>query len=91
MAQFKPFDEKCILVFEKHYVKDKGKPVLNEDGSQRYTVDQFGKVQSSNIEGIKKGDLVIAAPRGGMPIYSEETKKQVVTIFEREDVYAIKI
>lgn len=87
---FKPFDEKCIVIFTKNYVKEKGKPVLGEDGKPLYSLDQFAKVQSSNIDGIKKGDIIIPAMRGGMPIYSEETKKTVTTIFERNDIYAIK-
>lgn len=86
---FKPFGAKCIVVFEKKYLKEKGKPVLNEDGSKRYVLDQFATVRSSNIDGIKKGDVIIPAMRGGMPIYSEETKDKAVSIFEEDDIYGI--
>lgn len=83
----KPFDEKCIVLLNKVYLKEKGKPVLDENGEARYDLEQEGKVLSSNIEGIKKGMKVIAAFRGGMPIRKAENKNSVTVIFERQDIY----
>lgn len=83
----KPFGDKCIVRIKKIYLKDKGKPVLDENGEARYDLEQEGKVISSNIEGIKKGMTVIAAFRGGMPVRRLEDKKTVTVIFESDDVY----
>ena len=85
----KPYLNKCIVQIEKEYKKEKGKPVILEDGSQAYDLSQEGKVISSNIEGIKKGDIVITNYRGGMPVQKLENKKSVTVIFEEDDVYGI--
>jgi len=85
----KPFGRKCIVVIDKEYKKEKGKPILNEDGSQAYDIAQVGKVIASGIEGVKKGDKVITNYRGGMPVQKLENKKSLTVIFEEDDVYAI--
>ena len=86
----KPFGNRCIVQIQKEYLKDKGKPVLHEDGTPRYDLEQSGKVTSSNIEGIKKGMVVIADFRGGMPVRKEETSKSVTVIFEADEINAIE-
>lgn len=84
----KPFGNKCILQIAKVYQKENGKPVINEDGTQRYDLEQEGRVLSSNIEGVKKGMKVLAAFRAGMPITRLENKNSVTVIFEESDIYA---
>jgi hypothetical protein len=85
----KPYGERCIVLIEKNYLKEKGKPVLLEDGSQKYDLPQEGKVLSSNIEGINKGMIVVANYRGGMPHIKSENKKSVTVIFDADDIHAI--
>jgi hypothetical protein len=85
-----PFGKKCIVRFEKVYRKEKGKAVADASGVPVYDIDQSGKVLSSGIDGIKKGMVVVAAFRGGMPVQKLEDKKSVTVIFEESDVYAIE-
>lgn len=85
----KPFGNKVIVVIDKEYKKEKGKQIMNEDGLPAYDLNQEGKVKSSGIAEISKGDKIIANYRGGMPIRNLENKKSVTIIFEEEDIYAI--
>jgi hypothetical protein len=75
----------------KRYISEKGKPVLNEDGTPRYIIDQPAKVLSSNIPEIKKGMTVYPIIRGGVPIYHLEDKKKQVVVIDNEDIYAVEI
>jgi hypothetical protein len=85
----KPFGQRCIVIIEKNYIKEKGKQVLLDDGYLKYDLPQEGKVISSNLEGIKKGMTVIANYRGGMPVIKLENKKLVTVIFDADDIYAV--
>jgi hypothetical protein len=85
-----PFGLKCIVRFEKVFRKENGKVVLDDNKNPIYDIDQFGKVLSSGIPGIKKGMTIIAAFRGGMPVQKLEDKKSVTVIFEESDVYGIE-
>jgi hypothetical protein len=86
----KPYGNKCIVLVEKEYKKEKGKPVLAEDGTPIYDLAQVGKVLVSNIDGIKKGSKVITNYRGGMPVQKLENKNSLTVIFEADDIYAIE-
>ena len=77
------------MKIEKEYIKEKGKQVLNENGTPRYELDQIGRVIESNIEGVKKGMRIVTDFRGGMPYRAAEDKKSVTVIFDEEDVHAI--
>lgn len=85
----KTIGEKAIVLIEKEYLKEKGKPVLNEDGTHRYEIGQEGKVLVSSIEGVKKGDRVICDFRGGFSIMKAENKKSVTVIFDKEEIHAV--
>ena len=84
----KPFGDRCIVQIDKQYIKEKGKPVLI-DGIPKYEIGQEGKVLSSNLDGIKKGMIVVCNYRGGMPHIKSENKKSVVVIFDADDIYGI--
>lgn len=86
----KPFLERCIVKVDKNYIKEKGKQVLDDQGGAVYEPEQIAKVMSSNIKGIKKGDKVVPLLRGGVPITSEETKKYLVVVLDKEEIYAVK-
>ena len=85
----KPFGERCVVLINKNYIKEKGKPVLMDDGNPKYDIPQEGKVLASGIDGISKGMTVITNYRGGMPVIKSENKKSVTIIFDQDDIYAI--
>lgn len=85
----RPIGEKAIVLIEKEYIKEKGKQIMNEDGSPRYEIGQEGKVLSSNIDGVKKGDKVICDFRGGFSIMKSENKKGVTVIFDKDEIHAV--
>jgi hypothetical protein len=85
---FKPLGNRAILKITKNYLMDGKKPILDEQGNPVYEQEQIATVMSSNITELKKGDKVIPIIRGGVPVYSEETKKYVVVIIDGEDIYA---
>ena len=88
---FKPLGSRCIVKINKRYLVDeKNKPVLDEHGNQHFEQEQECTVIESNIEGLKKGAVVIPIIRGGVPILKEETKKYAVYIIDFEDIYGIK-
>ena len=84
----KPLGNRAILKITKNYLMDKKKPLLDEGGNPVYEQEQIATVISSNIPELKKGDKVIPIIRGGVPIYSQETKKYVVVVIDQEDIYA---
>ena len=83
-----PYGNKCVVLIEKQYLKEKGKPILTDTGEPKYEIGQEGKVLSSNLDGIKKGMTIICNYRGGMPVIKAENKKSITVIFEADDVYA---
>jgi hypothetical protein len=85
----KPYGPRAIVLIEKEYLKEKGKPILNDDGTPRYEIGQSGRVLSSNLEGIKKGMKVVCDFRGGFSVRKAENKKSVTVIFEKEEINAI--
>ena len=86
----KAHGQRCLLQIDKVYLKEKGKPVLDEEGTPRYTLDQRAKVIQSNVEGIKKGQTCYPIIRGGVPITHLEDKKKYVISIDSEDIYAIE-
>ena len=64
----KPQGNRAVLQLTKNYIFENKKPVMDEDGNQRYIIDQPAKVLSSNIPDIKKGMTVYPIIRGGVPI-----------------------
>lgn len=87
----KPNGNRAVLQLTKKYLSEKGKPILNEDGSPRYVIDQPAKVISSNIPEIKKGMTVYPIIRGGVPIYHLEDKKKQIVVIDAEDIYASEV
>lgn len=87
---YKPFGNRATIRINKQYLFDKKKPVLDEDGHQRFDLDREGTVLVSNISGLKKGSVVVPIIRGGVPISQEETKKYIVLVIDENDIYAVK-
>lgn len=88
---YKPFGNRCIVRVIKHYILDENKkPVVAEDGTQLYEPEPECKVLESNIDGIKKGTVVIPILRGGVPIRMTDCKKSYDVILDAEDIYGIK-
>jgi len=87
----KPLGNRCLVQLTKKFLSDKGKPVLDEDGSPVYDIEQKAKVVSSNVEGIKKGMTVYPIIRGGVPIRHMENKKYQFVVIDAEDLYASEI
>lgn len=75
----------------KRYLTEKGKPVVDEASNPRFEPEQEAVVISSNVDDIKKGDIVFPIIRGGVPIFKEETKKYLVVVIDEEDIYAKKV
>lgn len=86
----KPFGNRCLLKIDKTYLKEKGKPVLDELGKPQYVQEQEATVVSSNVPELKKGMKVYPVIRGGVPIYKEETPKYLLVVIDAEDIYAFK-
>ncbi len=55
-----------------------------------YDLEKTGVVQSSTLPELKKGSVVVPIIRGGVPIFSEETKKHIFVAIDAEDIYAIQ-
>lgn len=87
----KPNGNRAVLQLSKKYIFDGKKPVMDEDGNQRYIIEQPAKVLSSNIEGLKKGMTVYPIIRGGVPIYHMENKKYQVVVIDNEDIYGVEV
>ncbi len=92
-TMIKPHGNRVLVRINKRYLTEEGtkKPLLDENGNQVYDQEQEAKVLQSNVEGIKKGQIVFPVIRGGVPIYKKETKKYVKVIIDNEDVYAVEI
>lgn len=88
---YKPFDGRCIVRVNKHFILDKDKKqILSDDGQPIYEPEQECKVIASDIPDIKRGMTVIPILRGGVPIRLTDTKKTYDVILDREDIYGIK-
>lgn len=87
---YKPLGNRCILKIEKKYMFDGKKPILDEAGNHAFDIAKEGTVLVSNIEGLKKGTVVVPIIRGGVPITSEENKKHIVLVIDEADIYAYK-
>ena len=87
---YKPLGNRCILKIDKKYMFDGKKPILDDAGKQAFDIEKEGTVLVSNIEGLKKGMVVVPIIRGGVPINSEETKKHIVLVIDEADIYAYK-
>jgi hypothetical protein len=81
---------RLVLQLNKKMIFDGKKPVLDDNGEQRYVLEQAAKVLSSNVPEIKKGMTVYPIIRGGVPIYHLENKKFQVVIIDFEDIYGIE-
>ena len=55
---------------------------------ENYDLEKVGTVLSATTSDLKKGTKVIPIIRGGVPIFSEETKKHIVISIDYEDLYA---
>ncbi len=88
---YKPLGNRAIVRFNKKYLFDGKKPILDERGQHAFEEENEGTVIASNIEGIKKGAEVVAIIRGGVPIRSAETKKFVILSIDFDDLYAQKV
>ena len=86
----KPFGNRVLLKITKVYAKEKGKPVLGQDGLPQFSLAQKAKVLQSNVPEIKKGMTVYPIIRGGVPIYHLETKNDFVYSLDAEDIYALE-
>lgn len=85
----KPFGTRVLVRINKRYLDDKdGKPLLDENGNHVFDQDQEAKILASNVEGLKKGQIIFPVIRGGVPIYKNETKKYLDVIIDEEDIYA---
>jgi hypothetical protein len=82
---------RLVLQLNKKMIFEGKKPVLDDNGEQRYVLEQAAKVLSSNVYEIKKGMTVYPIIRGGVPIYHLENKKAQVVIIDFEDVYGVEI
>lgn len=87
---YKPLGNRCILKINKKYLFEGKKPIFDDSGSQAFDIEKEGTVMVSNIEGLKKGMVVIPIIRGGVPITSEENKKHIVLVIDSDDIYAYK-
>lgn len=58
---------------------------------ENYDLEKVGTVLSATTSDLKKGAKVIPIIRGGVPIFSEETKKHIVIAIDYEDLYAQEI
>lgn len=89
---YKPLGERVIAKVSKRYIMDaKNKPVLSDDGAPIYEPEQEAVVLSSNIEGLKKGSIIVPILRGGVPINKEDKKDSFTVILDKEDIYGVKI
>jgi len=80
---FKPLyltEGRAIVRVNKVYSKVKDEP---------YDLEKVATVQSSTLPELKKGSVVVLIIRGGVPIFSEETKKYLTLAIDCEDLYAI--
>lgn len=59
--------------------------------AEGYDLEKTAEVQSSTHPELKKGSVVVPIIRGGVPIFSEETKKYIVIAIDVEDLYAIEV
>lgn len=85
----KPLGNRVILRIDKKYLMDGKKPLLDEGGNPVYEQEQISTVISSNVPELKKGDKVIPIIRGGVPVYSQETKKHLIVVIDVEDIFAV--
>lgn len=86
---YKPLGNRATVRINKKYLFEGKKPVIDETG-HRFDLEREGTVLVSNIEGLKKGTIVVPIIRGGVPINSEETKKFIVLVIDEADIYAYK-
>ena len=86
----KPFGNRALIQIEKKYRFEGKTPVLDEYGNHSFEPSQAAKVIFSNIEGIKKGDIVFPIIRGGVPIYHLDNKKNFSIIVDSDDIYGVE-
>lgn len=88
---YKPLGNRVIVRINKKYLYEGKKPILDERGQHAFTEETEGVVLASNVEGLKKGDIVVPIIRGGVPILSQESKKFEILSFDFDDLYAQKV
>jgi len=65
------------------------KVMVDENGREMYDFKREALVMQSNMEGVKKGDVVYFNPYGAVKIDSQETKKVLVLVVDAREVCAI--